>query len=149
MSPVKDDPYYLIKMSHLPEVMRRVAQVTELLKHAPSLSVIEATTQVGISRSAYYKYKDAILPFHSMAQGQIVTVTLTLRHKRGILSDVLNHLAMLQANILTINQSLPLQGMATVILSMDTRFMADDIDVTVEAMRSIPGVEQVAIIGQG
>lgn len=144
-----DDPYYLIKMSHLPEVMRKAAQVTELLRHDPSLSVIEATAKVGISRSAYYKYKDAVAPFHSMVQGQIVTITLTLRHERGVLSDVLNRLATLKANILTINQSLPLQGIATVIVSMDTRVMVDDMDAAMEAMKQIPGVEQAAIVGQG
>ena len=144
-----DDPYYLIRRSHLPDVIRRTTLVTELRNRDAHLSVLQAVTQIGISRSAYYKYKDVAKPFQATMQGQIVTLALTLQHQRGILSEVLNLLAALQANILTINQSLPLQGVATVIISLETRDMTRELQEALEAVRDMPGVEQTLIVGQG
>ena len=144
-----DDPYYLIRRSHLPDVIRRTTLVTELRNRDAHLSVLQAVTQIGISRSAYYKYKDVAKPFQATMQGQIVTLALTLQHQRGILSEVLNLLAALQANILTINQTLPLQGVATVIISLETRDMTRELQEALEAVRDMPGVEQTLIVGQG
>ncbi len=144
-----DDPYYLIRRSQLPAIIQRATMVTELLSRETHLSVLQAVAQVGISRSAYYKYKDVARPFQSAMQGQIVTLTLTLQHQRGILSDVLNRLASLQANILTINQTLPLQGMATVIISFETRDMTQELQTALDTIRDVPGVEQTLIAGQG
>ncbi len=144
-----DDPYYLIRRSHLPDVIRRTTLVTELRNRDAHLSVLQAVTQIGISRSAYYKYKDVAKPFQATMQGQIVTLALTLQHQSGILSEVLNLLAALQANILTINQSLPLQGVATVIISLETRDMTRELQEALDAVRDMPGVEQTLIVGQG
>jgi len=144
-----DDPYYLIRRSHLPDVIRRTTLVTELRNRDAHLSVLQAVTQIGISRSAYYKYKDVAKPFQATMQGQIVTLALTLQHQRGILSEVLNLLAALQANILTINQTLPLQGVATVIISLETRDMTRELQEALDAVRDMPGVEQTLIVGQG
>lgn len=146
---MSDDPYFLIRRSHLPEVIQKTAQATELLRQDASLSVLEAVHQVGLSRSAYYKYKDVVKPFHSAVSGQIVTLALTLSHERGVLSEVLNVLANLHANILTINQSLPLQGRATVIVSMDTRDLTIALDDVLEALMAEDGVHQALIVGQG
>ncbi|MHB1683705.1 MAG: ACT domain-containing protein [Bacilli bacterium] len=144
-----DDPYYLIRRSHLPDVIRRTTLVTELRNRDAHLSVLQAVTQIGISRSAYYKYKDVAKPFQATMQGQIVTLALTLQHQRGILSEVLNLLAALHANILTINQTLPLQGVATVIISLETRDMTRELQEALDAVRDMPGVEQTLIVGQG
>ncbi|MCF8566156.1 ACT domain-containing protein [Alicyclobacillus tolerans] len=144
-----EDPFYLIRRSHLPEVMRKTTEVTELLQRHPDLSVLEAVQEVGISRSAYYKYKDAVKPFYSAVHGHIVTIALSLGHERGVLSSVLNFLAQHHANILTINQSLPLQGMATVIVSMETREMEGTLEAALEGLRSLPGVHEVRMTGQG
>ena len=146
---MSDDPYYLIRRSQLPEVIRRTTLVSELLSRHSTMSVLEATRQVGISRSAYYKYKETVRPFSANIAGQIVTLALTLRHERGVLSEVLNTLAALRANILTINQSLPLQGLATVILSVETRDLTGELTEAVEAVRNVQGVLQAAIVGQG
>lgn len=146
---MSDDPYFLIRRSHLPEVIQKTAQVTELLRQDANLSVLEAVHKVGLSRSAYYKYKDVVKPFHSATSGQIVTLALTLSHERGVLSEVLNVLSNLRANILTINQSLPLQGMATVIVSVDTRDMAATLDDALETLLTTQGVHQALVVGQG
>jgi chorismate mutase len=145
---VSEDPYYLIRRSHLPDIIRKTVEVTERLQQNPGLSVREAVEQVGISRSAYYKYKDVARPFFSAVAGHIVTIALTLRHLPGVLSEVLNLLARYRGNILTINQSLPLQGMATVILSVETREMSAPIDEVLEALRSLHGVQQVLVVGE-
>ncbi|MCY0875800.1 MAG: ACT domain-containing protein [Firmicutes bacterium] len=146
---MSDDPYFLIRRSHLPEVIQKTAQVTELLRQDPELSVLEAVHHVGLSRSAYYKYKDVVKPFHAAVSGHIVTLALTLSHERGVLSEVLNLLANLQANILTINQSLPLQGRATVIISIETRDLTSALDDVLEALLSEDGVHQALVVGQG
>ena len=146
---MSEDPYYLIRRSHLPEVIRKTTQVSELLERHSSMSVLEATRQIGISRSAYYKYKEVVRPFSASMGGQIVTLALTLRHERGVLSEVLNTLAARRANILTINQSLPLQGLATVIISVETRDLAGELTDAVEAVRGVSGVDQIAVVGQG
>jgi chorismate mutase len=143
-----EDPYYLIRRSHLPEVIRKTVEVTELLHRHPDWSVSEAVQQVGISRSAYYKYKDVVRPFYSAVQGHIVTLALTLRHIPGVLSEVLNTLAARHMNILTINQSLPLQGAATVIVSAETREMSGDLDSVMDDLRRVGGVENVVVVGQ-
>lgn len=148
-SQVPDDPYYLIRRSHIPEVIRKTVEVRELLQRHPEMNVARAARQVGISRSAYYKYKDVVRPFYTAVQGQIVTLALTLRHTPGVLSDVLNTLAVFHANILTINQSLPLQGVATVIVSLDTHEIGDPFDTVWAALRKVNGVEQVTLVGQG
>ncbi len=144
-----DDPFYLIPYSHLPDVIKRTIQVVDLLKREPRYSVSDAVRTVGISRSAYYKYKDAAKPFHAAMQGQIVTIALTLKHQSGSLSEVLNTFAVQQANILTINQSLPLQGSATVILSLETRELRGELEETLQLLRNLDGVSQVMIVGQG
>ena len=146
---MSEDPYYLVRRSHLPEVMQRTIQVMDLLSQHPHLSVLEAVRRVGLSRSAFYKYREAIKPIYSAIDQQIVTLALTLLHERGVLSDVLNRLAASGANILTINQSLPLQGRATVIISMETRMMEMELDEALDYLRTRFGVEQVNIVGQG
>ncbi len=146
---MSEDPYYLVRRSHLPDVMQRTIQVMELLNQQPHHSVLEAVRKVGISRSAFYKYREAIKPIYSAIDQQIVTLALTLMHERGVLSDVLNRLASSGSNILTINQSLPLQGKATVIISVETRNMEMGLDEALDHLRTLSGVEQVNIVGQG
>lgn len=145
---ISDDPFYLIRKSHLPEVIQKTVEVTELLQQDASRSVLQATSQVGISRGAYYKYKDAVRPFYAAVQGNIVTVALTLRHVTGVLSHVLNTLSSRHANILTINQSLPLQGLATVIISMETRDMTTSFDEVLDELREAPGIQNIHVVGQ-
>lgn len=119
------------------------------MQQSPELSVLEAVRRVGISRSAFYKYKDVAKPFYSAVHGHIVTLALTLSHRRGALSEVLSVLTRLRANILTINQSLPLQGLATVIVSAETREMETDIEFAIEELRLLPGVHKAVLVGQG
>lgn len=143
-----EDPYYLIRRSHLPEVMKKTVEVIELLQRRKDLSVQEAVQEVGISRSAFYKYKDAVKPFYSSDMGRIITVSLLLRHVAGVLSEVLGTFSRIQANILTINQAIPLQGTATVTVSLDTQNVVVDMDSLLNDLREIHGVEEVTLVGQ-
>lgn len=143
-----EDPYYLIRRSHLPEVMRKTVEVMELLQRRKDINVQEAVQQVGISRSAFYKYKDAVKPFYSTDMGRIITLSLTLRHIAGVLSKVLDTFSRVQANILTINQAIPLQGSATVTVSLDTQNVVVNMESLLRDLREINGVEEVTLVGQ-
>lgn len=144
-----EDPYYLIRRSHLPDVMKKTVEVMELLARQKDVSIGEAVKKVGLSRSAFYKYRDAVRPFYASDMGRIITLSMTLRHVAGVLSEVLNMLSHIQANILTINQAIPLQGSATVTVSLDTQNIIMDMDSLLHDLREIYGVEAVTLIGQG
>ncbi|KYP80915.1 hypothetical protein AYJ22_01825 [Ferroacidibacillus organovorans] len=108
---MSEDPYFLIRRSNLPEVIQKTTLVTELLTRRRDMSVLEAVRAIGLSRSAYYKYKDAVRPFSEAMSGQIVTIALTLEHKPGVLSTVLNTVASSHGNILTCPQRAPSSAM--------------------------------------
>jgi len=104
--------------------------------------------KVGISRSAFYKYRDGVFPFYQASKEKIITVFLNLEHRTGVLSNVLNAVALLKGNILTINQGIPLQSMANVTLSIDTMEVLGDIEELIQKLQQIDGVKKVEIVGQ-
>ena len=122
--------YYLVAGEALPEVFVRVCQARELLDTGQAQTVAEAAERVGISRSAYYKYKNAVMPFQALDGGRIVTFQIMLRHRMGVLSAVLGVFAGTGANILTINQGIPTNGTAPVTITADTT----DMDISTEAL---------------
>jgi len=144
---VKQNTYYLVQEDILPEVVIKTVKAKELLRKGEVATVTEAVETVGISRSVYYKYKDGIMPFHEASRERIVTVVLDLFHESGILSKVLGLVASYHGNILTINQTLPLQGMAIVTLTMDTKSLNIDIQGFIEKLCSIHGVKSAQIVG--
>ena len=112
--------YYLVSAEALPEVFIKVAEAKRMLQVGEAATVGEAARMVGISRSAFYKYKDAVRPFQDMLHGRIVTFQIMLKDEPGILSHVLNLFAGSGANILTINQGLPINGCAVVTVNAET-----------------------------
>lgn len=122
--------YYIVDSAVLPEVFIRVVEAKRLLDTGEAATINQAAAQAGVSRSAYYKYKDMIRPFHDMLSGRIVTVRLTLKDQPGVLSDVLNIIASLGGNLLTINQSIPSGGAAAVAVSVET----SDLTVSLEEL---------------
>ena len=114
------DNYYIVEASVLPEVFLKVAEAKRYLETGEEKTIHSATQRVGISRSAFYKYKDAIRPLRDMGSGKIVTVQIILRDEPGALSGILNILANQGGNILTINQSIPSGGAAAVTVGMET-----------------------------
>ncbi|OEH84420.1 ACT domain-containing protein [Desulfuribacillus stibiiarsenatis] len=144
----KQTTYYLVQEDILPDVVIKTALAKELLNRGEVATVKEAVERVGISRSVFYKYKDGIIPFHEASRERIVTIALDLKHESGILSKVLSAVANHQGNILTINQTLPLQGMAIVTLTIETKSMDVDLPLLLENLVSLQGVKKAHLVGQ-
>ena len=132
--------YYLVEAGVLPEVFIKVTEARELLETGEVRTVAEAVERVGISRSAFYKYKDSVMPFRDMRHGSIVTFNALLRDKKGVLSSLLAIFADSGANILTINQSIPSNGAAPVTISAITENMSAGMDEFIEQARTLYGV---------
>ena len=112
--------YYIVEASALPEIFLKVAEVKRVLDSHETEKVSDAARRVGISRSAFYKYKDSILPFQNLMAGRIITFQITLKDTAGLLSKLLTIFASAGANILTINQTIPVGGIASVTVSAET-----------------------------
>ena len=104
--------YYVVREKAVPEVLLKVVEAKRILDSERATTVQEATEQVGISRSSFYKYKDDIFPFHDNAKGKTITFMIQMDDETGLLSDVLHIVADYHANILTIHQSIPINGIA-------------------------------------
>lgn len=140
--------YYMVSKDILPEAILKTAMVKELLTRGEAITVNEAVEKIGLSRSAFYKYRDGVFPFYQASKEKIVTVSLILEHRTGILSNVLNTVAYMKGNILTINQGIPLQGVANVTLSVDTGDVFGDVEEMIQELSLIDGVKKVEIVGQ-
>ena len=145
MAEQKKPRYYLVDGDALPEVFIRVTEARELLDTGEVQTVADAAARVGISRSAYYKYKDAVRPFQDVGRGRIVTFQLMLRHHLGVLSAVLGLFAGTGANILTINQGIPTNGTAPVTVTADTADMTIATDELLERLSLVEGVISAAV----
>lgn len=138
--------YYLVESSVLPEIFIKVVKAKELLQTGEAATVAEAAANVGISRSAYYKYKDSVSQFQDMERGRIITFHITLRDRMGVLSTVLAVFANTGANILTINQSIPINGIALVTISAETSGMVISSEDLMSNLQSTLGVKKVDVI---
>lgn len=127
----KNPKYYIVEASALPEIFQKVAEAKRMLETGETDKVNVAAQAVGISRSAFYKYRDAIAPFQNLMAGRIITFQLMLKDQAGILSGILTIFANCGANILTINQSIPTGGRAMVTISAET----SDLSCSLEALR--------------
>lgn len=138
--------YYVVTQKAVPEVLLRVVEAKGLLESEKVLTVQEAVDAVGISRSSFYKYKDDIFRFHENARGTTVTLTFQMEDEPGLLSDVLKVIAEYGANILTIHQSIPISGMASLTLSVQVLQSTGDISKMLEQMEAQRGVHHVKIL---
>ena len=111
--------YFVLKQKAVPEVLLNVVEAKRLLESERAMTVQEATERVGISRSSFYKYKDDIFPFYDNTKGKTITFVVQMDDEQGLLSDLLHVVAMYKANILTIHQSIPVNGVATLTLSVE------------------------------
>lgn len=145
MSERKQPKYYLVDGDALPEVFIRVTEARELLDTGEVQTVAEAAARVGISRSAYYKYKDAVRPFQDIGRGRIVTFQIMLRHHLGVLSAVLGLFAGTGANILTINQGIPTNGTAPATVTADTADMQISTEELLSQLGALEGVISAAV----
>ena len=132
--------FYIVAAEALPEIFIKVAEAKRMMQTGEAGTVGAATRQVGISRSAFYKYKDAVQPFNNMKSGRIITFYIMLKDNPGVLSNVLAIFAGSGANILTINQSIPTNGCAAVTISAETSEMEQTLE---ELMGGVSGLEGV------
>ena len=128
--------YYIVEASALPEVFLKVVEAKRLLDTGKVTTVNDAAKATGISRSAFYKYRDAVMPFQNMMTGRVITIQLLLHDAPGILSNLLNDFADNHVNILTINSIVPTNGCAVVTISAETMAMTVTIEEFVQKLRS-------------
>ncbi len=140
--------YFVLKKKAVPEVLLKVVEAKRLLDSGKVESVQEATEQVGISRSSFYKYKDDIFPFHENEKGKTVTLVIQVDDEPGLLSVVSKSIADCHANILTIHQSIPVNGIATLTLSVDVFPETGDVEKMVSTIEAVQGIHYVKIIAR-
>lgn len=143
------DRYFVVREDILPEAIQKTILVKSLLSSGNAATVHEAVERAGLSRSAFYKYKDGVYELNEITQERIITVSMDLEHRAGVLSSVLALVASQEGNVLTMNQSIPLQGFANVVLSIDVSQVAGDASELMELLRRQPGVRKASIIGRG
>ena len=138
--------YYIVEASALPEVFLKVAEAKRLLSTGEASTVNEATRMTDISRSAFYKYRDAVLPFQNMMTGRIITFQLLLQDEPGILSTILSCFADRKANIITINSIVPTNGCAVVTISAETMDLTVSLEDLLRELRQTRGVIKAEIL---
>lgn len=146
--PGQKSTFYLVREEILPEAIKKTIKVKELLKRGDARTINEAVERMELSRSAYYKYKDYVFPFYEASKEKIVTLALLLEHKPGVLSRVLNTVAGDRGSVLTINQGIPLQGVANATMSIETVDLAIDLEALLDKLRMIDGVKRLEVLGQ-
>ena len=144
----KDSGYYLVKKDILPSAIKKTIKVKEMLRRHDNMTINDAVSKMGLSRSAYYKYKDFVLPFYEASINKIVSVSFVLDNKQGVLSNVLNMISEDKGNVLTINQGIPLQGVAVATISIETKNMNIDLEALLDKLRLVNGVRRLEVIGQ-
>jgi chorismate mutase len=138
--------YYIVEASALPEVFLKVAEAKRLLSTGEAATVNEATKMTDISRSAFYKYRDAVLPLQNMMTGRVVTFQLMLQDEPGVLSEILKTFAQYKANILTINSIIPNGGCALVTISAETTDMEIPLDDLLRLLGNTAGVVKTEVL---
>ncbi len=140
--------YYVVKKKAVPEVLLKVVEVKRLLASERGLTIQEAAERIGISRSSFYKYKDDIFPFHENEKGQTITLAIQMDDMPGLLAEILKEVARYRANILTIHQSIPLNGVATITLSVEILSTTGNISEMVNEIEMNEGVHYLKIVGR-
>jgi len=144
----EDKEYFLVDKKVLPEVFLKVIDVKQRLNVGESASVNEAVRKVGLSRSAYYKYKDAVMPFYETTNGKKVTLLISVENFQGILSSILNIVASSRANILTINQNIPINGLADISISLETASMFGSLEDLLGDINRLAGVRSCKVLSR-
>lgn len=142
----KKPKYFIVEAEKLPEVFIKVVEAKRMLELREVSTINEAAQRVGISRSAFYKYKDAVMPFNDMMSGHIITFQSILRDEPGVLSAILNIFAASGANILTINQSIPGNGCAAVTVGAETSGLQEPLDELLRQLNEADGVVQFEVL---
>jgi len=138
--------YLIVSKKILPDVYEKVIEARNMINEGNVKGISEAVKKVGISRSTYYKYKDYVFSPSENSIGRKAVITMLLRHEKGVLSNVINNISSAKANILTINQSIPINGKASVSVSLDISDIEKSIDDVIMEMKKIKGVSTVKLV---
>ena len=139
--------FYLVRKRAVPETLLKVVEVNRLLSAGKVKTIQEAVDRVGISRSSYYKFKNDIEEFHSSMAGMTLTLSMEISDETGILSDILREIADFGANILTIHQSIPIGGMASVSISMQVLKSSENVSGLLENLEQLSGIRKIRATG--
>ncbi|MDF2541217.1 MAG: hypothetical protein K0S47_935 [Herbinix sp.] len=142
------DQYFIVKKKAVPEVLLKVVEAKRLLDSERVMTVQEAADAVDISRSSFYKYRDDIFPFYESTRGKTITFMLQIDDKPGLLSKVLNQVAKGEANILTIHQSIPVNGIALITLSIEILPQTMSISNLIDSIETMDGIHYVKIVSR-
>ena len=140
--------YFVLKQKAVPEVLLNVVEAKRLLESERAMTVQEATERVGISRSSFYKYKDDIFPFYDNTKGKTITFVVQMDDEQGLLSDLLHVVAMYKANILTIHQSIPVNGVATLTITHEDNAKTGNNSAIEEEIEEQKGIHYVKILAR-
>ena len=140
--------YFVVKQKVVPEVLLKVVEAKKLLETVRAITVQEAADRVGISRSSFYKYKDDIFPFYDNTKGKTITLVVQMDDRQGLLSDLLHVVAVYRANILTIHQSIPVNGVATLTLSVEVREDTGNVSSMIDELEVLDGIHYVKILAR-
>ena len=144
----EDNKYFVLKKKAVPEVLLKVVEAKRLLESEKVMSIQEAVDITGISRSSFYKYKDDIFPFHDNARGKTITFVLQMDDEPGLLSGVLKLIAEYNANILTIHQTIPINSIALLTLSIEVGPETGNISEMINAIEMKKGVHYLKILAR-
>ena len=140
--------YFVLKEKAVPDVLLRVVEAKRLLESEKVASVQEAAERVGISRSSYYKYKDDIFPIHEKIQGKTITFVMEMEDQPGLLSSILKIVADCKANILSIHQSIPVNHIALITLSVMILPITEDVAVLFDRIENADGINNLKIVSE-
>jgi len=140
--------YLLVDSAILPEVFAKVIEAKKLLSSGKAKTVNDAVSAAGLSRSAFYKYRDHVFPFYETSRGRVITLYFAVEDFSGLLSRIIRTLAEARANIITINQNVPINGLADVTISISTAGMTMDLDKLMEGIAEIEGVRKQQILAR-
>ncbi len=143
-----EEKYYIVKKKALPEVLLKVVEAKRLLDSERVMTIQEATDAVDISRSSFYKYKDDILPFHENNRGKTITFMIQMDDIPGLLSMVLNQIAKSNANVLTIHQTIPIGGIASLTLGIEILPQTLELSQMLESIEALDGIHYLKILGR-
>ena len=149
MKNVANQRYYLVREDVLTDAMQKTLEAKNLLQSGSVSSIWDAVKEVDLSRSAFYKYRDAVFPFHSIVRERILTIFIQLQDEKGTLAKLLEIITIAHCNVLTIHQTIPIQGRANVTLSLDVTSMEIELDELVGQMKKLEFVESAEVISSG
>lgn len=140
--------YYVVRKKAVPETLLKVVEAKKILETKKGLTVQEATDMVGLSRSSFYKYKEDIFPFHENARGRNITFMIQMVDEPGLLSQVLKVIATYHANVLTIHQTIPINGVASLTMSVEILPTTSDISSLIADIEQLEGIHYLKILGR-